>query len=241
MVNCFLTGVQMHFDDAFVLNRRDVRNLHDALKERLASLRRLIDQFTPLDDHDKELLAAYRSVGAAPKKHRLVCKAVAATLATGFPEVNLFVSWPDYQKGAQKTSLEGVRSHPVLSESIVGLDDNAVRQAEKLGKRVMERLDAARKLPPNIRQKIGINIGVRHRGRGADQVMEMIGDAAAGRGDWLSLGVSADEVAVLRNFIANDGADALMSATASTKPRPGFPAQSGETEKLTVKTATASG
>lgn len=85
--SCFLTGVQFHLDQAFVLNRREARDLLDALKKRVASLQRVIEQLSPLDDADAGTAAALTSrAGFAPRRHRLVCKAVADALAPGFPE-----------------------------------------------------------------------------------------------------------------------------------------------------------
>lgn len=104
MVCCFMTGVQVSLEQAYVLNRREARDLLVVLKDRLAGLRRVIEQFSPLDDQDGyvDVPAAVRT-GFAPKKHRLVCKAVAEALAPGFPEIKLFMEWPAYQLQARQT------------------------------------------------------------------------------------------------------------------------------------------
>ena len=82
MVCCFLTGVQLPIDKALVLNRREARSLLAALNDRVASLRRVIEQLSPLDIDDDATRAAYpQRPGAAHKKHRLICKAVAEALA----------------------------------------------------------------------------------------------------------------------------------------------------------------
>ena len=47
---CFITGVQFPLDSAFVLNRRDARAPLAVLNDRVASLRRVVDQLAPLDD-----------------------------------------------------------------------------------------------------------------------------------------------------------------------------------------------
>ena len=98
MARCFLTGVQFALEDAFVLNRREARLLVAALNNRVASLGRLIEQFSPMDDAPEIPLPVHsRQAGFARKNHRLVCKAVAAALAPGFPEIKLFVDWPLYR------------------------------------------------------------------------------------------------------------------------------------------------
>ncbi|MGB4115324.1 MAG: hypothetical protein WBK51_02120 [Polaromonas sp.] len=97
MVHCFITGVQFELDEGFVLNRREARDLLDALKGRAASLMRIIEQLSPLDEPDNNSIAALQNIYRPPKKkHRLVCKAIADTLVPNFNEIRLFVSWPEY-------------------------------------------------------------------------------------------------------------------------------------------------
>ena len=113
MVRCFLTGVEFPLQKAFVLNRRDARHLLGALKDRMASLQRVIDQLSPLDAHDAKPFGKPRKNGFAPKKHRLVCKAVADALAPGFPEIDLFQSWLEYRSRARRTAQHGVHDESV--------------------------------------------------------------------------------------------------------------------------------
>lgn len=203
MVNCFLTGVQIHFNEAFVLNRREVRELHDILKERVASLRRLIEQFAPLDEKDKELFPPFDNPKAAPKKHRLVCKAVAAALAPGFPEIKLFVCWPEYQSQSRQTALQGVNDHPLFDGAVKQLDDKELRQADKLGKRVMNILDSKHAVPPQVRQAIAFGIGVFNRRHNPDHVVRLVREAAAATGEPHAIGISPDELAILRNILTD--------------------------------------
>lgn len=110
MARCFLTGVQFQLEDAFVLNRRDSRDLLDALKERVANLRRVIDQFSPLDEDDCDMAVAHSGrAGFSRKKHRLVCKAVADVIAPGFAEIRLFLPWPEYHSYARLATMHGGR------------------------------------------------------------------------------------------------------------------------------------
>lgn len=104
MIHCYLTGVECRQEDSFVLNRREARDLLEALKDRVASLRRVVEQLSPLDDKDIDTgVPPSRRAGFAPRKHRLVCKAVADAMTPGFPEVALFLGWPQYQAMARKT------------------------------------------------------------------------------------------------------------------------------------------
>ncbi len=117
MVRCFMTGVQVNLEQAYVLNRREAGELLDALKYRVASLRRVVEQFSPLDDQDElPNVPPARHARFAPKKHRLVCKAVADALAPGFPEIKLFMAWTVYRAQARKTALQGLPTPPLLVE-----------------------------------------------------------------------------------------------------------------------------
>jgi len=107
MVRCFLTGVEFPLQKAFVLNRRDARDLLGALKDRIASLQRVIDQLSPLDAQEVTPFRQAHKSGFVPKKHRLVCKAVADALAPGFPEIELFQSWLEYRSRVRRTVQHG--------------------------------------------------------------------------------------------------------------------------------------
>jgi hypothetical protein len=107
-----MTGVQCRIEDAFVLNRREAHDLLGLLKDRTASLRRVIEQLSPLDAQDGyEAVPAARRATLAPKKHRLICKAMASALAPGFPEITLFLAWPQYQKNARQTIKHGANAN----------------------------------------------------------------------------------------------------------------------------------
>jgi len=102
MVRCFLTGVEMTLEDALVLNRRDAHQLLARLHERAANLRRVIEQFAPLDE-PTQFAVPPREPPAQPlrKKHRLVCRAVEGLIAPAYPEVRLFLPWVEYKQKVQ--------------------------------------------------------------------------------------------------------------------------------------------
>lgn len=179
MVCCFLTGVQLPIDKALVLNRREARSLLAALNDRVASLRRVIEQLSPLDIDDDATRAAYpQRPGAAHKKHRLICKAVAEALAPAFPEITLFVGWPVYQSQARSTTLNAFRDHPQFGDVIRPLSDVALREAGKLGQAVLGLLDPARALARKTRIAVSAGTCVNHRKCKPAEVVALIRKAA---------------------------------------------------------------
>lgn len=202
MIHCFLTGVQFRLEEAFVLNRREAHDLLDALKDRVASLRRVIDQLSPLDEDDGNAAVAHpgRS-GFARKRHRLVCKAVADALAPGFPEIRLFLPWPEYHAHARLATLHGLHRHPLFGGMIEPLDDDALGQAERLGRRVLHLLDRRRDLPHDTRLAIAVGTCVRHRSESPADVVRLIRTVAAGNGDPESLAIRPDDLDAIRSFL----------------------------------------
>lgn len=100
---CFLTGVEMGLDQAYVINRRGARELLFELSDRVCRLRRLIEQLAPLDSMPVRAANA-NDIGPAPRRHRLVCAEAALVMAQGFSEVTLFLAWPDYRARVRKAS-----------------------------------------------------------------------------------------------------------------------------------------
>ncbi|MDP2819177.1 MAG: hypothetical protein Q8O29_13095 [Polaromonas sp.] len=122
MAHCFMTGVQFQLEEGFVLNRRAAHDLLNTLKNRVASLQHIIDQLSPLDFEEKRGATHWRVPDFAPKKHRLVCKAMADGLMLGFQEIELFLSWPDYYLYSRQR-LEAMRGRPnAVVASPAGLD-----------------------------------------------------------------------------------------------------------------------
>lgn len=202
VVRCFLTGVQVPLESAFVLNRREARALLAALSDRVTSLRRLIDQFAPLDVVESEPNPGLaRQSGLARRKHRLVCKAVADAMSPGYPEIHLFLEWPKYQDQARVTTLGSLRGQSRFSEAIKKLDDEALRAADRLAHKVLNQLDPNRGLPKKVRLAICGVVCARHRSAQAVTVTRMIRDAATGAGDATALGLEAHELAAVRQLL----------------------------------------
>lgn len=213
MINCYVTGVRCEINDAYVLNRREAHDLLDRLKGRVASLRRVLEQLSPLDDTElSEFAVMAKSRKFAPKKHRLVCKAVAKGMAKGFPEIKLFVTWEQYQTKVRKTVLQGLREHPTLGKEVQDVDDATLLQADKTGRRVLRLLDSQRALPSKVRNAIALGTVVRLRGRSAEDIVTLIRTTAASNSDGDAMGLTQSHLEAVRGLVqviplpANTGA-----------------------------------
>lgn len=219
MVRCFVTGVQFPLDKGFVLNRREARSLLAALNDRVASLRRVIDQLAPLDDDPAGTSPGSTRQGRfAPRKHRLVCKAVAGAMASGFAEIDLFVEWPEYQSQASAPRLPALRAHRRFGEAISKLDSDTLLEADKLGRVVLRLLDPHRALPKNTRTAIAASTCVNHRNRKPEQVVQLLRDAATGVGDAASAGIAAHELGAVRKLLQPNPKERLLERADEPTP-----------------------
>lgn len=218
MIHCYVTGVQCEIKDSYVLNRREARDLLDRLKDRVASLRRVLEQLSPLDDMElNEFAVATKRMKFAPKKHRLVCKAVAKGMAPGFPEIKLFVTWEQYQDKVRKTVLQGLREHPTVGKQLKDVDDVALLQADKTGRRVLRLLDSERALPARVRNAIALGAVVRLRGHSAEDIVALIRATANSNGDGAAMGLTAAHLAAVRGL-----ASVTELAANTEQPLPGL-------------------
>lgn len=204
MVHCFLTGVQLDMDKAFVLNRREARDLLAALSDRLTSLRRLIDQFAPLDEGEEpdHGWQGQRRNAATRKRHRFVCKAVADAMAPGFPEINLFQTWPAYQTNVLAAVRQAMHTHPVHGAAIKVLGEKAVREGERLGRAVLRLLDPQGWLPRRTQLAICAAACLQLRGQLPEQAAGLIRSALVNADESPSLALSARDRSAIRTVLA---------------------------------------
>ncbi len=215
MIHCYVTGVQCEINDAYVLNRREARNLLDRLKARVVSLRRVLEQLSPLDDMEaSEFAAVTKRMNFSAKKHRLVCKAVAKGMAPGFPEIKLFLTFEQYRANVRKTVLQGLREHPTLGKEVQDIDDATLLQADKTGRRVLHLIDCHRALPANVRNAIALGAVVRLRGRSAEDIAKLIRTVAASNGEGDSMGLTQAHLEAVRSL------EQVTQARVNTEPAP---------------------
>ena len=94
MAKCFLTGIEIALENAYVLDRGTTRRALRNLRERLAALERLLAQLGPKDSVER--FDPRSKTTKARAECRLVCPSVAAALAASYPESPLFITWKEF-------------------------------------------------------------------------------------------------------------------------------------------------
>ena len=96
MAKCFLTGIDVPMESAYLLDQGATRRALRSLRERVAAMERLLAQFTPRDSVE---VYDYKTRKPAVKpQRRLVCQSVASALSALYPEAQLFITWPQFQE-----------------------------------------------------------------------------------------------------------------------------------------------
>jgi hypothetical protein len=96
MAKCFLTGIDVPMENAYLLDQGATRRALRSLRERVAAMERLLAQFTPRDSVE---VYDYKTRKPAVKpQRRLVCQSVALALSALYPETQLFITWPQFQE-----------------------------------------------------------------------------------------------------------------------------------------------
>jgi hypothetical protein len=95
MAKCYFTGVNMPLQESYLLDFGPAFNALKDLRLRTASIQRIIELLSPLDD--VKVYNSQKSKSETKRDRRLVSKAVAETLAVAYPEGRLFVSWHEWK------------------------------------------------------------------------------------------------------------------------------------------------
>jgi hypothetical protein len=115
MAKCFLTGIEVPLDKAYLLDRGAAQRALRNLRQRIAAVERLVSQLGPKDDvpvFDPKLKTTRTRL-----ERRLVCPTVATALSSCYPEAPLFVSWckftfrpavfPEFRNGREPAAQGG--------------------------------------------------------------------------------------------------------------------------------------
>ena len=95
MAKCFLTGIEIQTESAYLLDQGAARRALRSLKERASVLERLLTQFTPKDS--VEVFDYHTRKPSVRQQRRLACQSVAAALSASYPETPLFITWSEFR------------------------------------------------------------------------------------------------------------------------------------------------
>lgn len=196
MARCFLTGVEFRVEEGHVLHRSDAYRLLRMFRRRSESLERLITQFSPLDEPSAENMRLIKR--KARKQHRMICKGVADALAQAYPEIELFLSWPELQTRNTMARMRALSGHPVYGESISGLPDEELASVARLARDVLRLIDPRRELPIAAQMAVRAGICIRHRTKGSAEILELIRSAISENGALVALGVPEEAHELVR-------------------------------------------
>lgn len=111
MAKCFITGVDLPLEEAYIL---DIGAAHRALRnlrQRGATIERLIEQLSLQDDAEAYDIKTHTRT--TRKNRRLVSRSVAEALSVTYPEESLFIVWTEYCRRRHKNK----NSHGQVKES----------------------------------------------------------------------------------------------------------------------------
>jgi hypothetical protein len=123
MAKCFLTGIELKMESAYLLDQGATRRALRSLKERASVLERLLTQFTPKDS--VEVFDYHTRKPSVRLQRRLACQSVAAALSASYPETPLFITWPEFKvrcKTAQSKLKGNVAAEGAVAPSSLPLD-----------------------------------------------------------------------------------------------------------------------
>lgn len=144
MAKCFLTGIDVPMENAYLLDQGAARRALRSLKERVAAMERLLAQFTPRDSVE---VYDYKSRQPTVRpQRRLVCQSVASALSALCPDVQIFITWPQFRarsealakgKGAapRETATQPQLAPPVAPDQPVVVPPTAAKNKKKRKKK----------------------------------------------------------------------------------------------------------
>lgn len=189
MARCFLTGVEIGLDNAFVLNRTVLYRLLRGLKDKTETLERLVEQ---LGAHDEVIVR--QAPGQPPvtkKRRRLVSKAVAEVLRSGFGEPDLFIPFTIFANRSQGRPLSHLTDHPVFGASVSSASNIQLEDAVRLAREIRRKIDPRESLSEEIVTILqgGVCLVLSHRD--VDEAVRTIAAALGSDESSVAIGVPA--------------------------------------------------
>ncbi|TFH50486.1 MAG: hypothetical protein E4H01_02275 [Lysobacterales bacterium] len=109
MPKCYMTGIEIRLDDAFILDRREASRALKELRGKQKALERLVAE---LGEVDRVELRDWRTGKTFTRiDSRMVCISVAQALSAIWSEKTLFVRWSEW-KAQRKEIIQNLKDPP---------------------------------------------------------------------------------------------------------------------------------
>ena len=105
MARCFITGIEVSLEDAYVLDLGAASRALRNLEQRVAAIARISEQLSPKDK--SEVFSYKLNAAKVRQERRLVCRTVANALSATYPEAPLFVAWPELTRRGLRQRRKG--------------------------------------------------------------------------------------------------------------------------------------
>jgi hypothetical protein len=172
MARCYLTGVEITLDDAFVLNLTTAHRTLRELKEKVATLERLIAQLGGTD-----LVPIPNRGGAGTflrKDRRVVSRPMALALAAICPDRCLFLPWTIWRARGRTLPLSALHHHPDYGPRLRELSVVEAEQVVTLARQVLHRLAPGEHLAHEVRTAVIAGVCVTLRERSPEEVIAIL-------------------------------------------------------------------
>lgn len=189
MAQCYLTGVEIQLEDAYILDLTTAHRTLRELKQKVATLERLIAQ---LGATDVVPVPNRAEAGTFLRKdRRLVSRAVALALGAVCPDRQLFLPWILWRARGRAWLLSALRQHPDYAGRFRELSAAEAEQVLTLAHQVLQRLARGEHLPPEVRMATMAGVCVTLRDRSPEEVIAILQDRLASNAPLEDLGVPA--------------------------------------------------
>lgn len=189
-IRCFVSGAEVDFDQAMILDVRAAQERATNLKEQLDALQRVLDS---LGRHVTRTVAGGRTMQGRP----LVAPAIATALESGTGP-GLFMRFAELRQRWQDADFERARRHPAVRPLVEGMDEAAVKIAFAFGGHMLDALGIDRQLSVDTRIVARAAFGVIGAGRSVASFV----DELRAQGPALALGGRGVPAAVIEEVVA---------------------------------------
>lgn len=189
MAQCYLTGVEIQLEDAYILDLTTAHRTLRELKQKVATLERLIAQLGATD----VVPVPNRAEGGTflRKDRRVVSRSVALALGAVCPDRELFLPWRLWRARGRTWLLSALQQHPDYAGRFRELSAAEAERVLILAHQVLHRLARGEHLPPEIRMAAIAGVCVTLRERPPEEVVAILRERLTSNAPLEDLGVPA--------------------------------------------------